>query len=108
MTRRVSGYITGSIGHALYCPHGHRIQASWMVVGEQFVHCSHRSHRSAEKCEAMLWVVVLRHGLAFAAQVTVEDVRAIKGHTSIAQTFAYLGTPLPLYPIRQPTGGAAA
>ncbi len=104
---RTAGWITGDVGYALHCPNGHRILASWMVVSEQVVHCTHRSHRHAEKCTAMLWVIVMRQGLVFAAEVTVDDVRAIKAHRSIPETFAYLGAALPLYPAAHTIGDAA-
>jgi len=107
-TQRTAGWLTGNISHALYCPFGHRIQSSWMVVSEQVVHCTHRPHRHGDRCSAMLWVLVARQGLVFAAEVTGDDVRAIKEHRSIAETFAYLGAPLSPYPVGHPTQGDAA
>ncbi len=105
---RIAGWIFGNVGESLYCPHGHRIQASWMVLSEQIVHCTHRSSRHADKCPAMLWVLVARQGFVFVAEVTANDIRAMRDHRTIGETFDYLGAELVAYPVTKAHGGEAA
>ena len=95
---RASGWLTGPIESALCCPHGHRIRDGWIVAGEQAVRCQYRDARHAVPCGVLLWVVTTRQGAAFVAEIDHEDLRIIKGLTSVHAALRYLGAPLWITP----------